>query len=217
MFFLNIRKNNSKNNCNFDIMDFSAAKDYIVERLVTELPKTLYYHGAHHTFDVVKSVHSLSLGEKLSNADFFVLLTAAYFHDAGYIYKYERNEPIAVRMAQDVLPGYDYSDRQIKIIENIILATESAVQPTNVMEKIMCDADHDYFGRHDYLKISVSLRKEFAVYDKEYSDIDWLKLQIKYLEEKHQYYTETALKTRQPMKDAQLLKLKKSLAKLVTV
>ncbi len=28
----------------------------------------------------------------------------------------------------------------------------------------MCDADHDYFGRHDYQKISVNLRKEFAVY-----------------------------------------------------
>ncbi len=55
-------------------MDFSEAKDYIVERLVTELPKDLYYHGAHHTFDVVKSVHSLSLGEKLNNADFLFCL-----------------------------------------------------------------------------------------------------------------------------------------------
>ena len=197
-------------------MDFSEAKDYIVERLVTELPKDLYYHGAHHTFDVVKSVHSLSIGEKLSNADFFILLTAAYFHDAGYIYKYERNEPIAVRMAQDVLPKFDYTDEQIKIIENIILATESAVQPQTPLERIMCDADHDYFGRHDYLKISVSLRKEFAVYDKVYSDIEWLTLQIKYLEEKHQYYTKTAIATRQPMKEAQLVKLKASLKKLVT-
>ncbi len=197
-------------------MDFSEAKDYIVERLVTELPKTLYYHGAHHTFDVVKSVHSLALGEKLSNADFFVLLTAAYFHDAGYIYKYERNEPIAVRMAQDVLPGFEYSDEQIKTIENIILATESAVQPTNILEKIMCDADHDYFGRHDYVKIAVSLRKELAIFEREYSDIEWLTMQINYLENKHQYYTPTAIKTRQHMKDAQLLKLKTSLKKLET-
>ena len=72
---------------NFENMDFSEAKDYIVERLVKELPRNLYYHGAHHTFDVVKSVHSLSVAEKLTNADFFVLLTAAYFHDAGYVYR----------------------------------------------------------------------------------------------------------------------------------
>lgn len=199
------------------IMDFSEAKDYIVERLVTELPKDLYYHGAHHTFDVVKSVHSLSLGEKLNNADFFVLLTAAYFHDAGYIYKYERNEPIAVRIVEDVLPKFNYSDKEIKIITDIILATESAVQPKNILEKIMCDADHDYFGRHDYQKISVNLRKEFAVYDREYSDEEWLSLQINYLENKHQYYTHTALNTRQLLKDAQLKKLKDAYKRLVTV
>lgn len=198
-------------------MDFSEAKDYIVERLVTELPKDLYYHGAHHTFDVVKSVHSLSLGEKLNNADFFVLLTAAYFHDAGYIYKYERNEPIAVRIVEDVLPKFNYSDKEIKIITDIILATESAVQPKNILEKIMCDADHDYFGRHDYQKISVNLRKEFAVYDREYSDEEWLSLQINYLENKHQYYTQTALNTRQLLKDAQLKKLKDAYKRLVTV
>ncbi len=198
-------------------MDFSEAKDYIVERLVTELPKDLYYHGAHHTFDVVKSVHSLSLGEKLNNADFFVLLTAAYFHDAGYIYKYERNEPIAVRIVQDALPKFNYSENEIKIISDIILATESAVQPKNILEKIMCDADHDYFGRHDYQKIAVNLRKEFAVYDREYSDEEWLSLQINYLENKHQYYTQTALSTRQNLKDAQLKKLKDTYKRLVTV
>jgi hypothetical protein len=119
-------------------------------------------------------------------------------------------------MAQDVLPKYGYSSEQIKVIENIILATESAVQPTTKLEEIMCDADHDYFGRHDYNKIAVSLRKELAIYEQEYSDIDWLTLQINYLENKHQYYTSTAKKTRQPMKDAQLNKLKKMLQKLVT-
>jgi HD superfamily phosphodiesterase len=198
-------------------MDFSEAKDYIVERLVTELPKDLYYHGAHHTFDVVKSVHSISLGEKLTNADFFVLLTAAYFHDAGYIYKYERNEPIAVRIVQDVLPKFNYSENEIKIISDIILATESAVQPKTILEEIMCDADHDYFGRHDYQKIAINLRKEFAVYDREYSDEEWLALQINYLENKHQYYTQTAIKTKQELKEAQLKKLKDAYKRLVTV
>jgi adenylate cyclase len=199
------------------IMDFSEAKDYIVERLVTELPKDLYYHGPHHTFDVVKSVHSLSLGEKLNNAQFFVLLTAAYFHDAGYIYKYERNEPVAVRLVNDVLPKFNYSENEVKIITDIILATESSIQPKNILEEIMCDADHDYFGRHDYQKISINLRKEFAVYDKEYSDEEWLALQINYLENKHQYYTQTALNTRQVLKDAQLKKLKDTYKRLVTV
>ncbi len=196
-------------------MDFSEAKDYIVERLIKELPKDLYYHGAHHTFDVVKSVHSLSVAEKLNNADFFVLLTAAYFHDAGYIYRYEHNESIAVKMARQCLPEFDYSDEQLNIIEKIIMATSHDVEPQTQLEKIMCDADHDYFGRHDYQKIAVSLRKELAVYEAEYSDEVWLDMQIKYLENNHRYYTDTALKTKQPQKDHRVKLLKEQLYNLV--
>lgn len=200
---------------NFESMDFSEAKDYIVERLIRELPKNLYYHGAHHTFDVVKSVHSLSLAEKLSNADFFILLTAAYFHDAGYIYRYEENEGIAVKMARQILPEYDYSEEQIKVVENIIMATSNHKEPETLLEKIMCDADHDYFGRHDYQKIAVSLRKELLYYEGEYSDEVWLKKQINYLENKHRYYTKTALETRQPKKEDRIAILKEQLSNLV--
>lgn len=202
---------------NFELMDFSEAKDYIVERLITELPKNLYYHGAHHTFDVVKSVHSLSVAEKLSNADFFVLLTAAYFHDAGYIYRYEDNEPVAVKMVRQSLPEFGYSKEQIDVIENIIMATSSQKEPQTLLEKIMCDADHDYFGRHDYQKIAVSLRKELTYYEAEYSDEVWLKRQINYLENKHQYYTKTALDTRQPKKEHRISILKDQLANLVKI
>ncbi|MCB9197929.1 MAG: HD domain-containing protein [Flavobacteriales bacterium] len=202
---------------NFELMDFSEAKDYIVERLITELPKNLYYHGAHHTFDVVKSVHSLSVAEKLSNADFFVLLTAAYFHDAGYIYRYEDNEPVAVKMVRQSLPEFGYSKEQIDVIENIIMATSSQKEPQTLLEKIMCDADHDYFGRHDYQKIAVSLRKELTYYEAEYSDEIWLKRQINYLENKHQYYTKTALDTRQPKKEHRISILKDQLANLVKI
>lgn len=200
---------------NFEKMDFSEAKDYIVERLIKELPKNLYYHGAHHTFDVVKSVHSLSVSEKLNNADFFVLLTAAYFHDAGYIYRYEHNEAIAVKMMRQALPDFGYSGEQLDTIEGIIMATSNEVEPQTLLEKIMCDADHDYFGRHDYQKIAVSLRKELLYYEGEYSDETWLDMQIRYLENKHRYYTDTALKTRQPKKEHRIQILKDQLQNLV--
>lgn len=196
-------------------MDFSEAKDYIVERLIKELPRDLYYHGAHHTFDVVKSVHSLSVAEKLTNADFFLLLTAAYFHDAGYVYRYEHNEAIAVKMARQSLPDFGYSNEDLDKIEGIIMATSHHIEPVTQLEKIMCDADHDYFGRHDYQKIAVSLRKELAVYEAEYSDEIWLSKQIKYLENNHKYYTETALATRQPKKEHRIAVLKEQLKNLV--
>lgn len=193
-------------------MDFSEAKDYIIERLVNELSRDLFYHGPHHTFDVVKSIHALSEAENLTNEEFYLLLTAAYFHDAGYLYKYESNEKIAVKMVQEVLPDLGYTAEQIKIIEGIILATSSDVEPVTHLEKIMCDADHDYLGRKDYHQIAVQLRKELSIYEREFDDKEWTELQINYLENKHKFYTKTALLTREPIKRARVDFLKKSLS-----
>jgi len=202
---------NSDKLVNFDMMEFSDAKDYIMERLIKELPRDLYYHGAHHTLDVVKSVNSICRTEDIIGEDYLLLLTAAYFHDAGYIYKYEHNEEIAVKMVRMVLPDFGYTEEQISIVVNIILSTKNSIEPQTILEKIMCDADHDYFGRHDYSKIAISLRKELMVYEKEYEDKEWLRKQIDYLENHHVYYTSTAKKTREPMKAKQIEKLKSML------
>jgi adenylate cyclase len=195
-------------------MDFSEAKDYIIERLVNELPRDLYYHGPHHTFDVVKSIYSLGEAEKLTNEDFYLLLTAAYFHDAGYLYKYESNEKIAVKMIREVLPPFGYTEKQIEIIEGIIMATSHDVEPKTHLEQIMCDADHDYLGRKDYHQIAVQLRKELSVYEREFDDKEWIEMQIHYLEQKHKFYTTTALLTREPIKKARVDFLKRTLNSL---
>jgi adenylate cyclase len=195
-------------------MDFSEAKDYIIERLVNELPRDLYYHGPHHTFDVVKSIYALGEAEKLTNENFYLLLTAAYFHDAGYLYKYDSNEKIAVKMIHEVLPPFGYTEKQIEIIEGIILSTSNDVEPKTHLEQIMCDADHDYLGRKDYHQIAVQLRKELSVYDREFDDKEWIEMQINYLEKKHRFYTTTAILTREPIKKARVDFLKRTLNSL---
>lgn len=189
-------------------MDFSKAKEYIVARLVSELPKNLAYHGAHHTFDVVRSAQKIGKKEGLMNDDMFLLLTAAYFHDAGFLFEYHKNEPLAVELAQKVLPEFGYGDRAIESIGKIILATEINLQPTTLLEKIMCDADHDYFGRSGYEKIANNLRNELIEYDTVFSDAEWLQVQIEFLDNKHQYYTVTSIRERLPFKQELILSLK---------
>lgn len=196
-------------------MDFSAAKDYIIERLVMELPRNLYYHGAHHTFDVVKSVHYLARIENVGIPERFLLLTAAYYHDAGFLFQYNHNEPNAVELVREVLPEYEYTDSDIQIISDIILATQIDVEPKTLLQKIMCDADHDYFGRHDYRRIATELRKELKEYEKEYTEVDWLNLQIHFLENKHSYFTKTSIKERLPGKIDRIAQLKSELKELL--
>ena len=192
-------------------MNFSEAKEYIVNRLVKELPKNLFYHAAHHTFDVVKHAQTIGKSEGISNDEMFILLTAAYFHDAGFLFKYESNEPEAVKLVREVLPEMEYNKEEVEEICKIILATDIKVQPNTLLEKIMCDADHDYFGRKGYSKIAQTLREEHLAYGTSYDDGEWLEVQIKFLEEKHQYYTETSSEQKQKIKEENIKVLKKQL------
>ena len=192
-------------------MNFSEAKEYIINRLVKELPKNLFYHAAHHTFDVVKQAQTIGKSEGISNDEMFILLTAAYFHDAGFLFKYQSNESEAVKLVREVLPEMDYTQEEIEEICKIILATDIKVQPNTLLEKIMCDADHDYFGREGYSQTADNLRKELEEYGEKFADKEWLEVQINFLEDKHQYYTETSKLNRIPNKNKIISALKVAL------
>ena len=192
-------------------MNFSEAKEYIINRLVKELPKNLFYHAAHHTFDVVKQAQTIGKSEGISNDEMFILLTAAYFHDAGFLFKYQSNESEAVKLVREVLPEMDYTNEEIEEICKIILATDIKVQPNTLLEKIMCDADHDYFGREGYSQTADNLRKELEEYGEKFADKEWLEVQINFLEDKHQYYTETSKLNRIPNKNKIISALKVAL------
>jgi predicted metal-dependent HD superfamily phosphohydrolase len=129
----------------------------------------------------------------------FLLKTAALFHDAGFIHEYNKNEHLGVTMAKEILPNYGYTDKQLKIIEGLILATEIPQTPHNLLEMIMCDADLDYLGRDDFYEISDSLKNELIKFGKISGDRQWDQMQISFLE-KHQYFTKSSIEVRQPEK-----------------
>ena len=195
-------------------MDFSAAKEYIVTRLVKELPEDLYYHGAHHTFSVVKSAQYYGKQENITNDQMLILLTATYYHDAGFLLKYSDNEDFAIDIVRDVLPDFHFPIEIIEEIVGIINVTKQGAKPQTILEKIMCDADHDYFGRNDYFKIAAELRKELEVYETSMTDKEWLERQVYYLTKKHQYFTKTALEQREPKKQENIIELKERLVNL---
>ena len=110
-----------------------------------------------------------------------------------------------------MLPKYGYTERQIDIIDAIIMATEIPQNPKTLLEMIMCDADLDYLGREDFYEISASLKKELISFGKIQTDKQWDEMQIPFLE-KHQYFTETNKRRRQPNKLKRIEELKNKLA-----
>jgi predicted metal-dependent HD superfamily phosphohydrolase len=171
--------------------------------LQQNLSPSLYYHSINHTKDVVKSVERIALLEGVTDEGLFLLKTAAIFHDAGFIDQYDHNEAIGASMAQEILPKYGYTEQHVKTIVELIHATEIPHKPINKLQEIICDADLDYLGRSDFERIADNLRKELTEMGKITSRKEWDAIQVNFLKQ-HQFFTTTAIESRQKKKQENL-------------
>jgi uncharacterized protein len=131
-----------------------GCKTFIIDKLQKELPANLVYHSIDHVADVYQAAALLASHENLSKEETQLLLTAAQFHDAGFIVRAVGHEKESCRIAQQVLPDFDYTPEEIEQICNLIKATQLPQSPKNRLEEILADADLDYLGRNDYFTIS---------------------------------------------------------------
>jgi predicted metal-dependent HD superfamily phosphohydrolase len=183
-------------------MQFKAASDFIMKKLRKGLPEYLSYHSIAHIKDVYQAADMLADAERIKGEDKKLLLTAALFHDSGFLIQQKEHERISCDIAAEFLPSYGYSEEQIKKISGMIMATKIPQTPHNLLEEIICDADLDYLGRDDFFKIGDTLYAELNVYS--FMDEDkWNRLQIDFME-KHHYFTATAQKLRKAKKEQNL-------------
>jgi predicted metal-dependent HD superfamily phosphohydrolase len=160
---------------------------------------------------VVAVANNLAKLEKVSERDRELIIAAAYFHDTGYIREYEKNEPIAARMAGRILKLIGYKPDEIKRIQKMILATDPDVEPKTHVEKILCDADLDNLGREDFFKLDEKLREGRGMRGIDVSDdVTWYRNTLQFLE-KHQYYTQSQNRLREKGKQKNTRELAKKL------
>jgi hypothetical protein len=184
---------------------------YIRELFKDELPAGIKYHDAEHTLHPIKGVvavaNRIALAEKISEHDRELLIAAAYFHDTGYIREYDKNEPIAARMAGRILKLIGYKPAEIKKVQKMILATDLARKPQCLVEKILCDADLDNLGREDFLLLDGRLREGRGARGVDVSDdVKWYRGTLGLLKT-HRYYTQSQKKLRGKGKQKNLKRL----------
>ena len=189
--------------------------EYIRDLFRDELPGGIKYHDADHTLHptrgVVAVANRIALSENISEHDRELLITAAYFHDTGYIREYDKNEPIAARMAGRILKLIGYQPGEIENIQKMILATDLAREPETHVEKILCDADLDHLGRDDFFELDGKLRQGRRIRGLDVSDdAKWYEGTLRILK-KHKYYTQSQKKLREKEKKKNTEKLEKLL------
>ncbi|GAB3923303.1 HD domain-containing protein [Mucilaginibacter myungsuensis] len=193
-------------------MQFKKAGKYIMTKLSKELPRHLSYHSVEHIQDVYNAAEQIGAQEGVGQHDMKLLLTAAWYHDAGFLKGAKDHEEESCRIAQETLPAYGYTEADIEKISGMIMATKIPQSPKNHLEEILADADLDYLGRDDFFTIGDKLFNELSVFGFINTDDEWNALQVRFLEN-HHYFTASAINSRHQKKEAHLQQVKDKLNK----
>ncbi len=193
------------------------AEAYVFDLFKKELDASFIYHNLTHTERVLKSIREIIKDSDLSEADANMLQLAALFHDTGYTKTIDDHEMEGAKIAESFLKTLHVDDDTIKNVKTCIMATQFGTYPETRFEKIICDADCSHFGKDYFNEASEFLRKELEIQGiVTFSANEWLDENIKMLAEKHEFYTDYALKNWQPQKEknlADLINSKNKIAK----
>jgi len=192
-------------------MNYTEAREFILEKLKRELPPNLYYHGIHHTHDVFESADRIAMMENITGGDLDLLRTAALFHDVGFLIKYKSNEEESAVLAREILPGFDYTHEQIERICRMILSTKIPQAPEDILDQILCDADLDYLGRDDFFTTALKLKREWYDHGMKTTLKEWYLQEYDFLMQ-HRFFTNSAKALRLEKKKKHLSEIKELLS-----
>lgn len=191
--------------------DYEMLKKELLNFLEQNLPNDLRYHGLDHTKDVLKVSMELASVYDLTAEEIKLLSTAALFHDSGFVHTYQGHEAASCSIAKEMLPDFGYTEDQIELICDLIMATQVPQNPTTQLQQILCDADLDYLGRSDFLETGRRLFEEFKSRGIVSDERDWNRLQVRFLSA-HNYHTDFSKKHRESLKQIHLEEVKEIVA-----
>jgi uncharacterized protein len=196
-------------------MQFKQAGNFITNKLKKELSANYIYHNIDHTNDVYQAAESIGKQEGISANDMELLLTAAAYHDSGFLKFNNGHEEESCRIAAEALPSFGYTEHDINLICGMIRATRIPQTPNTLLERILADADLDYLGRNDFFEIGDRLFNELKLTGKVDDKTAWNKLQLDFITN-HSYFTQTAINLRQAKKQANIAQIRIQLLTQVT-
>lgn len=156
--------------------------------LTTELSPQHHYHNLGHTRAVVAAVGTLGRWAGLDEAALLPLRLAAWFHDTGFVRRYEGHEQVSQALLEEFL-----SEEKLPrdfVDPTLIPATHKDAVPQSAAAALLKDADLHNLGTGAYYTATAALRRELAEAKGErYPDADWRAFCIAFAEQ-HRYYSE---------------------------
>ncbi|MBA4321789.1 MAG: guanylate cyclase [Odoribacter sp.] len=165
-------------------------EEYVLKMFDEEAPPNLYFHNTSLVKNTGNQVDLLSNAEKLDEEEYIDLRLASIFLFTGFISDYDKPMEGACQIAEEVLPKFGFSKKNVDAAKKIIINSFGEKQES-LSDNILHDAKYDYFGRVDFIKLTEKLLKEETEYGMVRDRKEWIRNQSKLLSE-HEFITNTA-------------------------
>ncbi len=190
-------------------------KQYSLSYFKSRQNSQLLYHDIVHTEGVLKAAIQIGNHYQLNDQDFFIVCTAAWFHDMGYFGNDPSHHEIkGADMAAAYLLELDVDADTIEKVRGCILATRVPQTPATLLEQIVCDADLFHFGTDEFFERSKLMRKECEqCSNKSISKEEWRQGSIDLFRSHHYHtdYTKLLLNTQKQENLEKLIKKQENL------
>ncbi len=189
------------------LLRINDIEEFMDNKLVKELPGTLYFHNAKRTKEIYTLVELIGRAEGLSQEEMLLIRTASMFVYSGFINTYPDFISSSIRLAKDILIKFKYSEDQIETISKLIQSSRAHDNINNRLQAILIDAIYNYLGRADYLSLIINLFNEMKLMVCVINEKEWFISQLRFLE-KFTFSTQTAKLLREIPVNDQIRKIK---------
>jgi len=161
------------------------ASEYVRVLFRDRLTPAYTYHNYEHTQEVVANALLLGQDSGLSDDDLLAVMLAAWFHDTGVTETYVHHEARSADIAGRFLREHGLADDRIAVVRRCILATDLDIEPADLPEKVLCDADLLHLAAEDYWDRAGALRSEWeALLGQVSTDEQWMSEQIDFMKQR---------------------------------
>jgi len=171
----------------------------------------LVYHNLRHTLKVVSRTKEIAGHYNLVESDMLVLYVAAWFHDTGYLFtEPQLHEAKSAELMREFMKEYSQDEGFVKNIEDCIMATKFPIQPQNLLQQILVDADTYNLGTKEFNTTNKQVYRESVLRHGYISKKEWDVQTVKLLET-HQYFTAYCKDLLMEKKNRNIKKLKREI------
>lgn len=167
----------------------SGRVEKVMEYAMAHAPRHPY-HNKSHTALVLYTVREIAKKEGIArdSTQMQRMETAALLHDIVFEKGAKDNEARSAELAGKILPGLGYDERDVRIVQRMILSTALPQTPRTLFEQILCDADLGNLGSRNFFRESALVAQENGLHpeSKEALQHTWS------LFKNHRFHTEGA-------------------------